>query len=126
MTADPQITASTGSPSRSASARRFRTTKPQPSPRTYPSAAASKVLQRPAGDIIPDLEKAIGGNGESIRFTPPASARLDSPRCKLSHARCTATSEDEHAVSTHRLGPWQRRKCESRPATLLAAKPMPL
>ncbi|PEH70630.1 hypothetical protein CRM91_05125 [Burkholderia ambifaria] len=38
LTAEPAITASTGSPSASARDRRLSTTTAQPSPRTYPSA----------------------------------------------------------------------------------------
>ena len=44
-------------------------------------------------------------SGSSIRFTPPARAMRDSPARRLWQARWTATSEDEQAVSTARLGP---------------------
>ena len=43
--------------------------------------------------------KSIVGSGDRIRFTPPASAIAHSPVRRLWHARCTATSDDEHAVS---------------------------
>ena len=46
-------------PSASASLSRFRTTIPQPSPRTYPFAAASNVLHRPSGANIPALARSI-------------------------------------------------------------------
>ncbi len=56
LTAEPRITASTRSPSATASARRLSTTTPQPSPRPNPSALASKVLQRPSGAMKPTLD----------------------------------------------------------------------
>ena len=55
-----------------ASARRM----PQPSPRTNPSAAASKVLHRPSGAIIPHRLKQTKASGSSSRLTPPASASV--------------------------------------------------
>src|SRR3989442_15493720 len=55
--------------------------------------------------------------GCRYRLTPPASATWHSRRRRLSHARCTATSEEEHAVSTGRLGPWRSRAYDTRFAT---------
>ena len=63
LTAEPRITARIGSPAASASERRFSTTTAQPSARTKPSAAASKVLHAPSGAIIPHLEKSTIGVG---------------------------------------------------------------
>ena len=57
LTAVPRITARMRSPSACASERRLSTTTPQPSPRTKPSADASKVLQRPSGASIRAFEK---------------------------------------------------------------------
>lgn len=51
---EPITVARIGSPSRCASARRFSTTAPTPSPGTKPFAASSKVLQRPSADSMPD------------------------------------------------------------------------
>ena len=53
LEAVPRITASTRSPSRSASSRRLSTTMPQASARTKPSAAMSNEWQRPVGDSMP-------------------------------------------------------------------------
>ena len=75
LIADPRTTASTRSPSRTASDSRLSTTTPAPSPRTNPSAPTSKVLHRPSGDSIPMREMAIWVSGRSMTFTPPASAR---------------------------------------------------
>src|SRR5690606_27301506 len=94
-----------------------------PSPRTNPFARASNVLQRPSGAIIRDLESVIVVSGERIRFTPPASAMRHSPALRLFTARCTATSDDEHAVSTATLGPWSPSTNEIRPAATLCALP---
>ena len=41
----------------------------------------------------------------AITVTPPAIARVHSPACSAWQARCIATSEDEHAVSTVTAGP---------------------
>ncbi len=43
--------------------------------------------------------------GVDITATPPASARSHSPARSARTARCTATRDDEQAVSTVRAGP---------------------
>ena len=58
-------------------------------------------------------------SGVSIRFAPAASAMEHSPARRLWHARWTATSEEEQAVSTTRLGPCRSKKYESRPEAML-------
>src|SRR5271156_5228325 len=98
---------------------------PAPSPRAEPVARASKVLQRPSGAIAPALLKLIVTAGERIRLTPPDRARLDSPRRRLVQASCTATSDEEHAVSSARLGPRKSNKYEIRFAAMLSALPVP-
>ena len=54
-------------------------------------------------------------NGSTITFAPPARATSHSPLARLWQARCTATSDDEQAVSTVMLGPSRSRKYDSRP-----------
>ena len=105
LTALPRITQYTGSPAARAADSGFSTTTPPPSPRTYPLARASKVKQRPSGDSAPNAATAAVVCGARFRFTPPASASVDSPERRLSHARCTATSEADWAESTAMLGP---------------------
>ncbi len=61
--------------------------------------------------------------GESMTLTPPASARSTSWVLRLWQARWSATSEEEHAVSTATLGPWRSRRSESRFTATLAAFP---
>src|SRR5262245_25252118 len=124
FTAEPRITARIGSPAAIASDNRLSAIIAQPSARTNPSAAASKVLHAPSGAIIPHLENSTIASGERITFTPPASARLLSPVRRLWHARCTATSEDEHAVSSETHGPWKPNVNEMRPAAALSAPPV--
>src|SRR5271169_4052676 len=119
------MTARTGSPSARADERRFSTMIPAPSPRTYPFALESNALQRPSGAMAPALVKLIAMAGVRIRFTPPARASVHSPLHRLWHARWTATSEDEHAVSTAKLGPLKSREYESRFAAMLIALPVP-
>ncbi len=55
-------------------------------------------------------------SGERMMFTPPAMARSHSPASRLCRALCTATSEDEHAVSSTRLGPRRSSAYDTRPA----------
>jgi hypothetical protein len=43
--------------------------------------------------------------GVAITVTPPASAADASPSRSARIARCSATSDDEQAVSTVRVGP---------------------
>ena len=83
LTALPRITASTRSPSATASDSRFSTTIPQPSPSEKPSAAASKVLQRPSAASMRAFEKATVFSGARVRWTPPAIAIRDSPARRL-------------------------------------------
>ena len=52
LTAEPLITARTGSPSANASASRFSTTMPTPEPKTVPWARASNARQWPSGERI--------------------------------------------------------------------------
>ena len=51
--------------------------------------------------------------------TPPASARSHSPCRSAVHARCSAVSDDEHAVSTVIAGPSRPRTYDTRPASTL-------
>ena len=98
LTADPRITARTGSPSATASDSRFNRTTPQPSPRTKPSAASSKALHRPSGAIrrLRQHERVLGRQ----HHVDTAGQRQVAPLApRLWQARCTATSEDEQAVS---------------------------
>ena len=81
----------------------------QPSPRTIPSAPASNERQRPVGDKGSTFSTILVESGETMMLTPPTSARSQSPARSARHARCTATSDDEHAVSTAMLGPCTSR-----------------
>src|SRR5262249_31156693 len=105
LTALPRITARIRSPSRWASDRRLSTTRPQPSPRTKPSADASKVLHRPSGDSIRALHSAIIDAGVTIALTPPARAASQRPARRASHVWLTATSDELQAVSIATHGP---------------------
>ncbi|BCN02241.1 hypothetical protein RPSA_47770 (plasmid) [Ralstonia solanacearum] len=81
-------------------------------------------MQRPSGESIPARAKGSLDSVDSTRFTPPASASVDSPSRRLWHAACTATSDDEHAVSMARLGPRRSRQYDKRLATMLPALPV--
>ena len=125
FTAVARITARTRSPSAKASDRRFRTTTPHPSLLTYPSADASKALHRPSRASIRALARTTFSSGKRRTFTPPTMATRLSPIRRLWQAKCTATSDDEHAVSTDRLGPCNPSTYDSRPAAALMALPVP-
>ncbi len=105
FTAEPRSTARTGWPLRRASDNRSSRTRPTPSPQAVPSAAAEKDLQRPSGDSPRCRLNARNGLGVAITVTPPASASEHSPERSARAAQCSATSEDEHAVSTVIAGP---------------------
>jgi len=68
-------------------------------------AESSKVLQRPSADIIPAADKVTFNNGESVRLTPPLSARSQSLARSAVHAKWMADSDEEQAVSTAMQGP---------------------
>ncbi len=116
LTALPLMIPSTGSPSRSASRSGASRITPAPSPGTMPSAAPSNARQRPDGESAPAPLSSWYGVAVRLRFTPPTSARSHSPRRRLAEARCSATSEDEQAVSTAMAGPVRFRQCAILPA----------
>src|SRR5271166_2376497 len=124
LTAEPQITASTRSPSRCASVSRLSTTTPAPSPRTNPSAAASKARHLPVGDNAPSWSKPRKTAGDNNKFTPAAIASWESCVRRLWQARWIATNDDEHAVSTATEGPRRSRKYDKRFAMMLIAPPV--
>ncbi len=62
--------------------------------------------------------------GPIMMFTPPARARSHSPFQMLCAARCTATSEPEHAVSIVMLGPRKSKACEIRFASIVIIIPV--
>ncbi len=78
---------------------------PAPSPQLDPSAAAAKGLQRESGAIAPWVLNSTNVPGVAITVTPPASASEHSPDLSACTARCSATRDEEHAVSTVTAGP---------------------
>ena len=59
-----------------------------------------------------------------MTVTPPASAIVHSPDRSAWQARCSATSDDEHAVSTVTAGPSRPRVNATRPDSTLVAVPV--
>ena len=98
---------------------------PQASPLPYPSAAASKVLQRPSAASMPASLNTMHVSGARVKFTPAASDLWHSPRPSPKRATCVPTSEDEQAVSTLMEGPCQSKVNDMRPAATLRAFPVP-
>ncbi len=75
LLAEPRTTASTRSPSRSASGSRLNSSITEASPETKPSAFTSNAWQRPVGDNMPWAEPEDILRGSSMIDTPPARAR---------------------------------------------------
>ena len=63
--------------------------------------------------------------GVATTVTPPASASEHSPPRSAWQARCSAVSDDEHAVSTVTAGPSSPNVYATRPDTMLGARPVP-
>ena len=103
------------SPSRTASLSRFSTSAPQPSPRLYPLAPSSNVWHLPSADSMPALANSLE-TPPSSTLTPASTASEHSPSRRLLRAACSATSDDEHAVSVVEHGPCSPRQYEMRPA----------
>ena len=77
----------------------------QASPRPYPSAEASNVLDLPLAESDPSCARWTPVLATSIRFDPAATAAAVSPLCSPLCARWTATKDDEQAVSIPTQGP---------------------
>ena len=90
-----------------------------------PSAAAANALHRPSGASPLCRPNSTNSAGVDMMVTPPASASVHSPRRSAWQARCSATSEDEHAVSTVTAGPSNPNTYATRPDSTLAALPRP-
>ena len=67
---------------------------------------------------------SVNSPGVAITLTPPASASEHSPWRSALAARCSATSEEEHAVSTDTAGPSKPKVYATRPETTLAMPPV--
>ena len=97
---------------------------PTPSDQPVPSAPAPNALHRPSAARPPwagELdEHRRGGHAPSPRRPAPASTP---PPAAPAPARCSATSDDEHAVSTVTAGPSRPSTYATRPDTTLAGDP---
>ncbi len=78
---------------------------PTPSARVMPSALSEKALQRPSRARARCRLNAMNGIGLVMTVAPPARARVVSPLRSDWQARCSATSDEEQAVSTVTAGP---------------------
>ena len=124
FTALPATTASTSCPFRRASDSRSSSTIPAPSARPMPSAPAPNALHRPSAASARCRENPTNSPGVAITATPPASARSQSPARSAWQARCTATSADEHAVSTVTAGPSSPSAYDTRPEITAVTPPV--
>ncbi|PSK55644.1 hypothetical protein B0E53_07056 [Micromonospora sp. MH33] len=125
LTAEPRSTASTGCPWRWASLSRSSSRTATPSDQPVPSAASANALHRPSGASPRCRLNSTNACGVPITATPPATAREQSPSRSACAARCSATSDDEHAVSTVTAGPSSPSAYATRPETTLPAVPTP-
>ncbi|CAM5682116.1 hypothetical protein SANTM175S_06494 [Streptomyces antimycoticus] len=64
-------------------------------------------------------------SGVAMTVTPPASASEHSPLRSACAARCSATSDDEHAVSMVTAGPSSPKVYATRPEATEPAPPVP-
>jgi hypothetical protein len=81
-------------------------------------------LHRPSADRPPCRENPAKLIGVDSTVTPPASASEHSPARSDCAARCNATSDDEHAVSTVTAGPSNPSEYDTRPDSTLLASPV--
>src|SRR4051812_17830406 len=125
FTAEPLTTASTGCPLRRASDSRSTTSTPTPSAHAVPSASSENAFTRPSGASPPCRSNSTKEPGVDITVTPPTSAREQSPERSDSTPQCSATSDDEQAVSTVTAGPSRPSTYDTRPDSTLAALPVP-
>ncbi len=124
LTAEPRTTASTWCPLRRASESRSTRSTPTPSANPVPSASAANALQRPSWDSPRCRLKETRSLGVGMTATPPATARVHSPCRSACTAWCSATSDDEHAVSTVTAGPSKPNVYDRRPEATLVALPV--
>ncbi len=124
FTAVPRTTARMSWPCRRASDRRSSSTMPTPSLQPTPSAAAEKALHRPSAANPPCRVNSEKVRGVAITVAPPASASEHSPCRSDCAARCTATSEEEQAVSTVTAGPSRPNVYATRPEATLGDTPV--
>jgi hypothetical protein len=125
LTALARRTPSTWWPLACASLRRSSTSRPQPSDHPVPSAASANDLQRPSGARPRWRLNSTNTPGVAMIVAPPASASVHSPLRSACDARCIATSDDEHAVSTVSAGPSKPKAYATRPDATLPARPVP-
>src|ERR1700687_5741871 len=123
LTADPRTTANTGCPNRCASANRSSTSAPAPSENPVPSAAPAYALHRPSAESARCRLNSMNIAGVAITVTPPASAKSHSPDRNDCAAKCNATNDDEHAVSTDTAGPSKPSTYATRPDATLNVEP---
>ncbi|PSK61881.1 hypothetical protein B0E53_06217 [Micromonospora sp. MH33] len=120
----PRRTARIGWPLRWASESRSTSSRPAPSAQPVPSAAAANDLHRPSEASPRWREKPTNALGLAITVTPPARARSNSPARSAWAARCSATSDEEQAVSTVTAGPSSPSRYAIRPETTLVTVPV--
>src|ERR1041384_2285831 len=100
LIAEPRTTARIRWPLRCASDSRSTTRVAMPSDHPVPSASAENALHLPSGASARCFEASTKIDGVVITADAPANARSLSPERSDWIAQCSATNEDEHAVST--------------------------
>ncbi|GGL15028.1 hypothetical protein GCM10012284_57120 [Mangrovihabitans endophyticus] len=124
FTAEPRSTARMVRPLRCASDSRSSTSTPTPSDQPVPSAESANERQCPSVARPPCRAISTKVVGLDITVTPAAIAVPHSPCRSDCAARCRATSDDEHAVSTVTVGPTVPKKYARRPDSTLVALPV--
>ena len=88
------------------------------SPRAYPSARRSNVLQLPVAEVMPAVAKLMLTSGRRTRLTPATSASGHSSICSARSAAWLAASAAEQAVSYDTHGPCKPSTKDMRPAAI--------
>ncbi|GAA1643045.1 hypothetical protein GCM10009828_084740 [Actinoplanes couchii] len=110
LTAEPRSTARMVRPLRCASDRRSSTRTPTPSDQPVPSAESANDRQYPSAARPPWRAISTKVVGLDITVTPAAIAVPHSPWRNDWAARCSATSDDEQAVSMVTVAPTEPKK----------------
>ncbi|GLW76031.1 hypothetical protein Aglo01_05130 [Actinokineospora globicatena] len=105
FTADPRTTARTSCPFAMASDSFSTTSTATPSDHPVPSAAAANDLHRPSAANPFCRANSANTAVDGTTVTPPTSAIEHSPARNARIAMCSATNDDEHAVSMVTAGP---------------------
>ena len=97
---------------------------PQPSLQPAPSACAEKLLHRPSGAIPRSRLNSTNVARRAHHLHAAGKRQVAFAQPQPRQARCSATSDEEHAVSTVSAGPCRPNTYDTRPDSTLLARPV--